>query len=198
MRSDGSGWSTPCSPTPASRRPIFGATLTLDVDAAVRARAARERCPLSHVADEALPLPTPPTPVASPPAPEEARGELSGLRVLLIEDDPDGREALALAKAGARVEACDSAATALRALEAEAQDVLVSDVGMPGESGYDLIRRVRERHAARIPAIAVTGFAGKEDRDAALRAGFDDHVAKPVDVGALVGKLRRLAASAPG
>jgi CheY-like chemotaxis protein len=114
--------------------------------------------------------------------------------VLLVEDDRDGREALSvsLELAGARVFACASTAAARGVLETDMPDVIVSDIGMPGEDGYAFLRAVRARGSARIPAIAITGFASKQDRDEALQAGFDHHAAKPVHVDALIQKIRDL------
>ena len=83
----------------------------------------------------------------------------------------------------------DSAAAALAALEAERFDVLISDIGMPGEDGYELIRKVRARPAeggGRIPAVALTAYARVEDRMQALRSGYQMHVPKPVELAELV------------
>ena len=79
-------------------------------------------------------------------------------------------------------------------LERETFDVLVSDIGMPGRDGYELIRTVRQGEAPgqRMPAVALTAYARHEDRNVALAEGFDEHVAKPVDAGALIGTIARL------
>jgi DNA-binding response OmpR family regulator len=116
------------------------------------------------------------------------------MTVLLLEDDPDGREALSLAieQAGARVHACGSAAEARRVMDEVIPDVIVSDIGMPGENGYEFLRTLRARGEARVPAIAITGFASKQDREEAVRSGFDEHVAKPVNVDVLLAKLRAM------
>jgi CheY-like chemotaxis protein len=78
-------------------------------------------------------------------------------------------------------------------------DVIVADIGMPGEDGYSLMRSLRreeqERHARRIPALAVTAFARQEDRQQALAASFDDHLPKPVDPDRLVVAVAALARS---
>jgi CheY-like chemotaxis protein len=116
---------------------------------------------------------------------------LAGLTVVVVEDEPDTRELIErlLSEAGCRVVAVGSAAAAMRALTAEQPDVLVSDIGLPDEDGYSLIRRVRnlDRSAGgAIPAIAVTAFARSEDRTRALLAGFQAHVAKPVDPSELI------------
>ncbi|HVH07434.1 MAG TPA: ATP-binding protein [Myxococcota bacterium] len=135
------------------------------------------------------------------PAPASAE-DLAAVDVLLVEDDTDSREALAMALAerGARVRHAGSVREAIAAYDERAPDVLVSDIGMPEEDGYDLIREIRRREdgaGSRTAAIAMTGFASRHDREAALRAGFDDHVGKPVAIGALLTRLRTLAARGP-
>ena len=118
-------------------------------------------------------------------------GELAGVTALLVEDDPDGREALRLALelAGARVQACGSPAEARLVMAAASPDVLISDIGMPGEDGHAFLRWVRAQ-GSYVPAVAITGFASKQDREEAIVAGFDEHIPKPVDTDALVLKLR--------
>jgi CheY-like chemotaxis protein len=110
---------------------------------------------------------------------------LTGLHVVLVEDDADAREGLALILQGrgARVTAVGSAGDAFTAVSRDRPDVLVADIAMPDEDGYSLIRRVRAtagRHAT-IPAAAVTAHARDEERRAALEAGFQVHVAKPFE-----------------
>jgi signal transduction histidine kinase/ActR/RegA family two-component response regulator len=111
---------------------------------------------------------------------------LHGLKLLVVDDEPDTRDLLTavLEQCGAEVRACSSVAEALQALDEEAPDVLVSDIGMPGENGYDLIRKVRAREAGRetrLPAVALTAYARTEDRMHALTAGYNMHVSKPVE-----------------
>jgi CheY-like chemotaxis protein/anti-sigma regulatory factor (Ser/Thr protein kinase) len=119
------------------------------------------------------------------------------LAVLLVDDDVDTREALALllGERGMEVTEAGSVAEAVTALDAAAPDVVVTDIGMPNADGFDLLRRLREldeSHGRRTPAIAVTGYAAGQDRREALHAGFDDHLAKPVEIDALVAKIRAL------
>ena len=126
-----------------------------------------------------------PTAVAAP-----AGVRLDGLRVLIVDDDQDARDlALAiLAGAGASVKMCASAGEALDTLSQWRPDVLVSDIEMPGEDGYSLIRKVRALNGAdggRIPAIALTAYGRMDDRARSLAAGFTMHVPKPVDPGEL-------------
>jgi len=110
---------------------------------------------------------------------------LEGKRVLLVEDEPDVRELMVtvLERCGAKVTAAGSAEEALSALQRETPDVLVSDIGMPREDGYALIRKVRAlppEKGGKVPALAVTAHARAEDRRKALLAGFQMHLGKPV------------------
>lgn len=124
---------------------------------------------------------------------------LKGIRILLVEDNDDGREMLvtALRAYGAQVRAVASAEAAMQTLRRRGfrPDVLVSDVAIPGHDGYELIRRVRASTAPatrNLPAIAVTAYARPEDRVQALTAGYQSHVAKPVDPRAVVGAIAAL------
>jgi CheY-like chemotaxis protein/anti-sigma regulatory factor (Ser/Thr protein kinase) len=127
----------------------------------------------------------------------DAEVGLDGVRILLVEDEPDTRECLMLMleKQGAAVEAVASAREALEALDRGPPQVLLSDLAMPDEDGLSLIRRVRSRPAAaggRIPAAALSAYARPEERARAILAGFDLHVAKPVDPLVLAEAIRRL------
>lgn len=122
------------------------------------------------------------------------------LDVLLVEDDPDARDALALALAahGASVRAVESVRGALGEFAARRPDIVISDIAMPEEDGFALIRSIRELEAGsgtRTRAIAITGFTAQHDRAAALGAGFDDHVGKPVGVEDLLERIARLVVS---
>ena len=126
---------------------------------------------------------------------------LDGVRVILVEDETDTRESLisALRLYGAEVAGFSSATAALQAVEAEPPDVLLSDIGMPGEDGYALIRHVRAWEAprgSRLPAVALTAYARGEDGVEALQAGFDAHVHKPVEPTDLAKIVHRLAGRA--
>lgn len=109
---------------------------------------------------------------------------LEGLRVLVVEDDRDTLElhTIALRSAGARVEAAPDAKHALRALEAQRFDALVSDIGLPEVDGFELMRRVRARggRCSTMPSLAVTAYGEEEHVAEASRAGFDAHVRKPL------------------
>jgi len=126
-----------------------------------------------------------------------AARSLGGIRALVVDDEPDAREAVAtvLARAGANVTAVGSAAEALAALERAVPDVLLSDIAMPDEDGYALIRRVRTLPLARggcVPAVAVTAYATLEDRRRALQAGFQAHLPKPLDAARLIATVVEL------
>jgi CheY-like chemotaxis protein len=129
------------------------------------------------------------------PATVKISRELAGVRALVVDDEDDARELIetALAQHGADVVAVSSAADAYTLITTTPQqdrpDVMVTDIGMPGEDGYSLIRRVREWERKRgvyIPAVALTAYGRVEDRMRALSAGFQMHVAKPVEPDELV------------
>ncbi|MDZ4875959.1 MAG: Sensor histidine kinase RcsC [Chroococcidiopsis cubana SAG 39.79] len=115
---------------------------------------------------------------------------LNNLRVLVVDDEPDSCEVIAviLQTSGAKTYTAGSVQAALQALEAFQPDLLVSDIGMPGEDGYALIRQLRTKTTAhrQIPAIAMTGFARLEDRTQAIAAGFQRHLPKPIDPDTLI------------
>jgi two-component system CheB/CheR fusion protein len=122
----------------------------------------------------------------------EASDHLAGSHVLWVEDEPQTRDALVklLTKAGANVTAVATAPEAFAAFEKSRPDIIVSDIGLPGESGYQLLQRIRsielERHEDATPAIALTAFATAKDRKQARDAGFHKHLAKPVTPAALM------------
>jgi PAS domain S-box-containing protein len=128
----------------------------------------------------------------------ECPERLDGLRVLVVDDEQDARELLAagLGQCGAVVTTASSAGEALEALSGGKFGVLISDIGMPGEDGYELIRRVRAlppEAGGRTPAVALTAYARTEDRLRAMRAGFEMHVAKPVELTELIVVIANLA-----
>jgi signal transduction histidine kinase len=131
-------------------------------------------------------------------SPTPAGFNLSDLRVLVVDDEPDGRETVAavLSTYHAQVTTASSAREALALLIESPPDVLVSDIGMPEQDGYDLIREVRRLsriEAAQIPAMALTAFAREEDRQQAIAAGFQMHVTKPIAPADLVAGVAKLA-----
>lgn len=121
----------------------------------------------------------------------------AGLRVLVVDDDDDVREALLrlLQQHGADVTGASSAAAAFAAVLERAPDAIVSDVAMPGEDGLSLIRRIRllaPDRGGRVPAAALSAYASGEDRRLALRAGFQEHLRKPVEPAQLVAAVARI------
>jgi len=134
--------------------------------------------------------PSTPRDETSEARPRERPKRLSDLCVLIVEDEDDSRELieLLLASEGARVRSAASAEQALALLETVAPDVILSDIGMPGRDGYWLAGEVRARRPD-IAAIALTAFSGHDDIERAFSAGFDHHVAKPVDPELLVNAL---------
>jgi PAS domain S-box-containing protein len=123
--------------------------------------------------------------------PTDCADRLDSLTILVVDDEADTRELLktGLESCGAQVTLAASAAEALEALESSVPDVLISDIGMPGEDGYDLLRHLRSlppERGGRVPAIALTAYARVEDRLKALRSGYQMHVPKPVDLAELV------------
>lgn len=127
---------------------------------------------------------------------------LGGLKVLVVEDDEDSRELLGelLATEGADVHMAADAARGMTEFVAFAPDVLVSDIGLPGEDGYAFMRRCRglaDPKLRRTPAVALTAYTRPADRAQAKAAGFDDFLAKPLDIQKLLQLVARLAASPP-
>lgn len=123
--------------------------------------------------------------------PAEFAERLDGIKALVVDDEPDTRELLrvGLQNCGADVTVVANVADALNAIKESAPDVLISDIGMPGEDGYDLIRKLRAlpaKDGGRVPAIALTAYARVEDRLKALRSGYHMHVPKPVELAELI------------
>ena len=128
----------------------------------------------------------------------DASFDLTGLKVLVVDDEADARLLVkrVLEGCGALVRVAGSAEQALSEIAIDKPDVLVSDIGMPGENGYELIRRVRHLgpdHGGSIPALALTAYARPEDRMKAVRAGFQMHISKPVEAAELLTMVASLA-----
>jgi CheY-like chemotaxis protein len=140
-----------------------------------------------------LPLkPVPAAPHESKAMPKEKPAaaqwlrNLSGLRVLLVDDEPDAREVIAeiLTRCGAEVSSVASTKEALDAFKSQPPDVVISDISMPHEDGYALIkalRKLKPDKGGQVPAIALTAFASQVDRSRLLAAGFQMHLPKPID-----------------
>jgi PAS domain S-box-containing protein len=121
----------------------------------------------------------------------EYTARLDALKILIVDDEPDTRELLrtSLSECGAHVTVAGSVSEAFVALETSLPDLVVTDIGMPGEDGYEFIRRLRalpRESGGNLPVIALTAYARVEDRLRALRAGFQMHVPKPVELAELV------------
>ena len=122
---------------------------------------------------------------------------LDGVHALLVEDDDDSRKLLGtiLKRHGARVTSAKSAAEALRVFEADVPDILISDIGMPDEDGYEFIRKLRSlppEKGGLTPAIALTGYASRKDRERALEAGYHKHMAKPIEQADMISAIAAL------
>ena len=153
-------------------------------------------------------FPHPTVPPAVPVQPDCERMHLDGVRVLVVDDEPDGRTLVVrvLEECGAHVTQAGSGAEGLAAIQVAAGregeaggvpfDVLVSDVGMPSEDGYTFARNLRRWESAenrpRLPAVALTAFARPEDRRQAMLAGFQVHIAKPVEAAELLAVVASL------
>ncbi len=130
--------------------------------------------------------------------PQSCALSLEGLRVLVVDDEADARELLTtiLTQYGAEVTAVATAGEAIEAIQKSQLDVLVSDIGMPGEDGYTLIRKIRAldpNQGGKIPAVALTAYAGVQDQRKTLSGGFQIHLPKPVNPSQLATVLSNLA-----
>jgi len=137
------------------------------------------------------------------PAPHGVEQRLAGLNVLVVEDEPDAREIVGalLESRGARVVLTASAAEAYVSLDRELPDIIVSDVGMPDEDGYQFVRRVRSfapERGGSTPIVALTAYSSPQDRLRTRQAGYSHHLAKPVDAEELVTVLAGLSRGRAG
>jgi signal transduction histidine kinase/CheY-like chemotaxis protein len=127
---------------------------------------------------------------------------LEGVRILVVDDEEDSRDLVSaiLTRCGGKVKSCKSAAEALKTFRAWKPDILVSDIGMPIEDGYTLIQKLRKQRlklAREIPAIALTAYATDDDRARVLSAGFQVHIAKPIEPETLVKSIADAAGRHP-
>jgi CheY-like chemotaxis protein/anti-sigma regulatory factor (Ser/Thr protein kinase) len=134
----------------------------------------------------------------TPPSIVECPENLNGLRVLVVDDEADTLEIIkvSLNQCGAQVTTANSSAEALDLLRHDSPDVIISDIGMPAEDGFEFIRKVRllpPERGGRIPAVALTAYARAEDRLRVLRSGYQMHVAKPVELTELVAIVANVA-----
>ncbi|HEY9711342.1 MAG TPA: ATP-binding protein, partial [Oculatellaceae cyanobacterium] len=143
-------------------------------------------------------------PTVSTGVPLDSAPSLDGLQVIVVDDEVDSREFIiaALEQCGAQVTGVGSVQEAIEAVSQVKADVLVSDIGMPGEDGYSLIRKVRalcSEQGGQIPAVALTAYARAEDRTKAIAQGFQMHIPKPVEptelatvVASLAGRTKKI------
>ncbi|MEO6260766.1 MAG: hybrid sensor histidine kinase/response regulator [Thermoanaerobaculia bacterium] len=152
------------------------------------------------LAREAAAVPARPLPFAPSDAEGHSQGSLSGVSILVVEDNDDARTLLStiLQRSGAMVATAENAAAAFQLLEVSLPDIIISDIEMPGEDGYAFIRRLRmpASPANKIPAIALTAHAGAADRVHSLEAGFQMHIGKPVEPVELMAALKGLLTTA--
>ncbi|MEI9948787.1 MAG: response regulator [Pseudomonadota bacterium] len=158
----------------------FSITLPSDDSRRSRSGEADRASPAPVVVDHGLPV-----------------GRLSNIKILVVEDDEDARDLLVtvLTQQGAKVSQAGNATEALARVAQSVPDVLLSDIGLPGEDGYELMRAIRARGLTSdtLPAIALTAYSRREDQRLALQAGFQAHVAKPVEPAILVAAVAEAA-----
>lgn len=174
---------------------LHGGTVSVASEGVDRGTTFTVRLPVAARSSEELAHHAPSPPESSPPTPAPGQLTLAGLRVLIVEDEPESLWIVQriLGASGAEAIAVASAAQALETLQQRRFDMIVSDIGMPRMDGYAFMTEVRRRGHAQ-PAVALTAFARAEDRARAFVAGFQAHVSKPVDPGELVTTLAALQA----
>ena len=138
-----------------------------------------------------------PAPVVPERRPRARTLDLEGTHVLIVDDEPDARELLRvmLANTSARISEAESATEALRIYSEDRPDIILADVAMPGQDGYALVRAIRAMpggEGGHVRAVAVSAYARREDRQRALKAGFNDHVSKPVQPDDLYDAIERV------
>jgi CheY-like chemotaxis protein len=183
---------------------LHGGTVAADSAGEGRGSTFTVTLPLSGASANASPARTPATASAAAPASAAPRGaiadavDLAGTRVLLIDDEPDAREVISaiLTRCNAVVTTAGSAREALNTVRGTTFDVIISDIAMPDEDGYWFVRQLRAlppEEGGSTPAAALTAYAREEDRQRALSAGFQSHLAKPVDPCDLANAIAQLA-----
>jgi CheY-like chemotaxis protein len=132
-------------------------------------------------------------------AASQSESSLDGVRVIVVDDEPDARQLVnkLLSREGADVVVAASTSEALECVAKQAPDIVVSDIGMPGQDGYVLVRELRKQFSpVDLPAIALTAYARPEERQLALDSGFQMHLTKPLDVQTLISAVSQLAMKA--
>ena len=180
---------------------LHGGTVTAESDGAGKGSVFTVRLPLADksapTADVPPSEPTPNESPAEPPKPVQPATDLDGLRVLVVDDDADTLEILdlVLRQYGADVKTAVSSAAALEIFRRWKPDVLLSDIGMPIEDGFTFIAKIRAfapDEGGDVPAAALTAYAGEKDRDAALAAGYQRHISKPIDPATLAAAVAEM------
>lgn len=179
---------------------MHGGTVAVESEGIGRGARFTVRLPVRAVQPTPTPAVAPDEPAVVPQPNDPAR--LAGVRVLVVDDEPDARDVVAevLRLDGGEIETADSAAEAFEAAVRFRPHVIVSDIGMPVEDGYSFISRLRcidEAAVGSIPAIALTAYTRPEDRTKALAAGFTTHIGKPVNPEDLLAAIANLARLAP-
>jgi signal transduction histidine kinase/CheY-like chemotaxis protein len=169
---------------------LHGGTISVDSGGQGAGATFIVRLPLA----EPAPASTPSAPSPLRAMPGDGTADLSGVKVLVVDDAADTLDVLEqiLRHSGAAIVSASTAAQALDCLDSERPDVIVSDIGMPETDGLELMRRVRRRaahHGGATPAIALTALTRQDDRDKAFQAGFTDYLSKPVEPSALVASI---------
>jgi CheY-like chemotaxis protein len=139
---------------------------------------------------------------AAQPLPAKPEKPAFKIRALLVEDNDDSREMLKalLEQYGIETFAVESAAKAYAEISRNPPDILISDVGMPGEDGFELIKKIRQlppENGGNVPAIALTGYVSRQDRAHALSIGYQEHLAKPVDTEKLLELVKNFVSKDP-
>jgi signal transduction histidine kinase/CheY-like chemotaxis protein len=177
---------------------LHGGTISASSEGIGKGATFQVRLPISPLVSTTVGVSRVPATTDLPFDPGPGQAPQPGIRVLVVDDEEDARElvCIVLESAGMEARAAGGMEQALKLLETFTPHVIVSDIGMPGEDGYALIRSVRMLPSAEkkgIPAIALTAFAQNEDRTRALLAGFNAHMGKPVEPQALVKAVAELA-----
>lgn len=186
---------------------LHGGSIHVESAGLGQGTAVRVMLPITAIRSAADPVETsrrhPQSASSGTPAVSPAHLRLAGVKVLVVDDEFDARNLVKrlLEDRDATVRIAGSAEEAFELLQAEPPDVLISDIGMPGEDGYSLIRRVRalpREQGGRTPALALTAYARTEDRQRVILAGFHMHLAKPVEAGELLALVASLAGRTGG
>jgi CheY-like chemotaxis protein len=179
---------------------LHGGTVSVESEGEGQGSTFTVKLPLLRGHIEEAPAARREQPIAEMTKALDCQPEITNLRILCVDDEEDSRELLnhVLNSCGAKVSVANSAEEAFRLIKHQRFDVIISDIGMPEEDGFSLIKRVRELpegQGGNVPAIALTAYARAEDRARALRSGFQMHIAKPIEPNKLIAVVANLALS---